>query len=64
MSAPTEGDICVTKAFRGDNNHPHGHISMYNGSQWVSDFKQKDIWAGGDYRKHKPQNIIFRWTKK
>lgn len=57
---PKKGDVVVTKAFRGTKNHPHGHISMYNGTQWISDFKQKDIWAGDDYRKHKPTNIIFR----
>lgn len=57
---PKKGDIVVTKAFKGNKNHPYGHISMYNGEQWVSDFKQKDIWAGSDYRSHKPKQIIFR----
>lgn len=57
---PKKGDIVVTKAFKGKKNHPYGHISMYNGEQWVSDFKQKDIWAGNDYRTHKPKQIIFR----
>lgn len=35
---PQKGDIIVIGATK---KHPHGHISMYNGTQWVSDFKQK-----------------------
>jgi GH24 family phage-related lysozyme (muramidase) len=56
-----KGDIAVFEAFQGDSKyHEHGHIQMYNGSQWVSDFKQRDYWAGGDYRKHKPGNVVYR----
>ncbi|MFN8394278.1 MAG: peptidoglycan amidohydrolase family protein [Bacteroidia bacterium] len=56
-----KGDIAVFEAFQGDKKyHEHGHIQMYNGAQWVSDFKQRDFWAGGDYRKHKPGHVIYR----
>ncbi len=56
-----KGDIAVFEAFQGDKKyHEHGHIQMWNGSQWVSDFKQRDYWAGGDYRKHKPGNVVYR----
>lgn len=37
---PKPGDISITKAF---NNHKHGHIAIYDGQNWVSDFKQKSI---------------------
>ena len=33
------------------NRHtPFGHIAVYNGEQWVSDFKQKSIYPSGAYR--------------
>lgn len=60
---PIKGDIIVIEAFQGDKYHKHGHIAMYNGSQWVSDFKQRDMWAGPDYRKHKPNYTLFRWIE-
>lgn len=60
-SSYQKGDIAVFEAFQGDKKyHEHGHIQMYNGSQWVSDFKQRDFWAGGDYRKHQPGHVIYR----
>jgi type VI secretion system secreted protein VgrG len=61
---PIKGDIIVIEAFQGDKKyHKHGHIAMYNGTQWVSDFKQRDMWAGPDYRKHKPKHTFFRWEE-
>jgi RHS repeat-associated protein len=59
---PIKGDIVVMKSFTYDGkSHPHGHIQMYNGTQWVSDFKQKDFWPGSGYRSYKPDYKIFRW---
>ena len=59
---PQKGDIAVFEAFMGKSRyHKHGHIQMYNGKQWVSDFKQRDFWAGSDYRIYKPKFKIFRW---
>ncbi len=31
------GDVGIIQPIRG---HPHGHICMYNGRHWVSDFIQ------------------------
>ena len=28
--------------------HKYGHIAMYNGQQWISDFKQRRLWCYGD----------------
>lgn len=39
---PQKGDIVVIGKSK---SHPHGHIAMYNGHQWISDFKQK-TWHG------------------
>lgn len=44
---PQKGDIAV---FQNINKHPNGHIQMYNGTQWVSGFKQpRGFWAHSDY---------------
>ena len=34
---PQRGDISVVPS---NCKHPFGHIAVYNGKQWVSDFKQ------------------------
>ena len=41
------GDIVVFEAVEG---HPHGHIAMYNGQQWISDFVQRDMYGSSAYR--------------
>jgi len=61
---PVKGDIAVFEAFKGDKkNHPWGHVQMHNGTQWVSDFKQNNFWAGSDYSKAKPAYTILRWIE-
>jgi hypothetical protein len=59
--SPVKGDIAVIQPYTGGN--PNGHIQMYNGELWVSDFKQKvDFWPGGGYRKNKPPFEVYRWS--
>ncbi|QCD63794.1 hypothetical protein B9C57_07840 [Tenacibaculum maritimum] len=53
-----KGDISVIESF---TNNPHGHIAMWNGENWVSDFVQTDFWAGNDYRVKEPNYKIYRW---
>ena len=36
--SPQKGDVYVEDR---TNTHTHGHIAIYNGSNWVSDFIQK-----------------------
>ena len=36
---PLKGDISVVPS---NKTHPFGHIAIYNGKQWVSDFEQGD----------------------
>jgi len=43
-----EGDIVI---FPSVKNHHHGHIAMWNGKQWVSDFKQEGIIVNPAYNK-------------
>ena len=44
---PMKGDISVLPT---NKYTPFGHIAVYNGKQWVSDFKQKSIYPSGAYR--------------
>jgi RHS repeat-associated protein len=37
---PQMGDIVV---FGKTQAHPHGHTAIYDGTQWISDFKQRDM---------------------
>jgi len=55
--SPQEGDIIVIESLKG---HEHGHIAMYNGKQWVSDFVQRDMFGGQAYRKKGVEYHIFR----
>lgn len=43
---PQKGDIVVFEAVDG---HPFGHIAMYDGRRWVSDFKQRSIYVNKAY---------------
>lgn len=42
---PQVGDVIV---FNRTPTNPHGHIQIYSGSQWVSDFKQPRMMIYGD----------------
>ena len=56
---PQKGDIVV---FNSAPGHPSGHIAMYNGSQWVSDFFQNSFFVSGVYRVQNDY-VIFRCQK-
>lgn len=51
------GDVVIVQPVPG---HPHGHMAMYNGKAWVSDFVQRDIYPGQAYRKHKASFTVYR----
>lgn len=57
---PKKGDIKVIQNY--DGGSVHGHVSMYNGSRWVSDFKETGDWPGPGYRREKPAFKIYRWN--
>ena len=54
--APQAGDIIVSPPYPGDKT-PYGHIAMYDGSKWVSDFVQRDQYANSGYRAAKGGTI-------
>lgn len=51
---PLTGDIVVMQSI---GNHIHGHIQMYNGENWVSDYKQPRFYP---YIESTPTFQIFR----
>jgi hypothetical protein len=64
---PIAGDIAVYQPFDG-RKHRHGHIQMFNGVQWISDFLQKNmypdqapgLYPGPSYRKAETPLKIYR----
>jgi hypothetical protein len=62
-----KGDVIV---FQNTVKHKYGHMQMYNGSQWVSDFRQLNagksenmgmgFCAGPGYREKEPSYAIYR----
>jgi hypothetical protein len=53
-----KGDIVVIQPHPGGSNS--GHIAAFDGTQWISDFTQRDFWSGPQYRKHKPSHAFYR----
>jgi hypothetical protein len=55
---PMAGDVAVIQPIEG---HPHGHMAMYNGQAWVSDFRQRNgYYPGQSYRAAKPPVTFYR----
>lgn len=53
-----KGDIVVIEGF---TEHPSGHMQMYDGTVWISDFKQLNgFWPGPHYRKKTPDFRVYR----
>jgi hypothetical protein len=52
-----KGDVAVMQGFPGSAS---GHMQMYDGSVWISDFRQNGFWAGPGYRTNKPGFKIYR----
>lgn len=57
------GDVYVIDKFVGNKgkNHPHGHIAMWNGKQWVSDFKQRNMNIYSDLPNDQFKKITSVW---
>jgi len=53
-----KGDVMVMEPHKGSTA---GHVAGYDGKQWISDFVQRDFWAGPAYRKEKPHYAVYRY---
>ena len=55
--APQLGDVVVIQSIE---NHPDGHVCIYDGHQWLSDFAQRTLYPGSAYRKAHPPFQLYR----
>jgi hypothetical protein len=55
--APRRGDIAVIQPLLDEI---HGHMAMYDGEIWISDFKQRSMYPGPEYRRQQPDFAIYR----
>lgn len=53
------GDVVVIDSFKGN---AFGHMAMYDGTTWISDFVQRDLYPGPSYRQHKPAYTVYRYA--
>ncbi|MDR2153895.1 MAG: CHAP domain-containing protein [Burkholderiaceae bacterium] len=61
--SPQKGDVVVMQSYPGATGPSvHGHMAIYDGFKWISDFVQKDIYPGSSYRQHKPPYQIYRYS--
>ena len=54
---PVKGDVAVIQA---TTKSVPGHIQGFDGTQWISDFKQREFWPGPSYRNETPSFAIYR----
>lgn len=58
---PRKGDVVVIQPIPG---HPHGHMALFDGLIWVSDFRQQagadGFYPGSAYKSIKPPYKIYR----
>ena len=55
------GDVAIIQPIPG---HPHGHMTMFNGTIWISDFKQlHGLYPGASYRTIKPPFKVYRFAR-
>ncbi|WP_373368418.1 hypothetical protein [Yersinia kristensenii] len=60
ISGQQTGDVVVIQPIAG---HPHGHIALFNRTNWVSDFVQlRGFYPGPQYRNVKPAYTLYRYT--
>jgi hypothetical protein len=66
---PVAGDIAIFMPIAAEvkngmtiSLHKHGHIQMYDGKSWISDFEQKGFFVGKDYGIKWGRFRIYRFT--
>lgn len=55
---PQKGDVAVIQPYKGGNQS--GHMAMYDGQNWISDFQQRGMYSGPTYRAKAPPYKIYR----
>ncbi|MCT4704755.1 hypothetical protein MUA03_02365 [Enterobacteriaceae bacterium H16N7] len=52
------GDVVVIQPYPSGN--PSGHMAMFDGTTWISDFRQRTMYPGPGYRRTNPPYKIYR----
>jgi hypothetical protein len=55
-----KGDVMVMEPYKGGKTTA-GHVAGYDGKDWISDFVQRDFWAGQGYRTQRPHYAVYRY---
>jgi hypothetical protein len=58
---PQKGDVSVVQSYPSGN--PAGHMTMYSGTRWISDWPQRTFWANSHYRDYGPNYTIYRYPQ-
>jgi hypothetical protein len=58
ICTPAKGDVCVFQPCKGTSTA--GHIQMYTGEEWCSDFIQDGFWPSSYYEKGKASYAFYR----
>ncbi|MDR2212629.1 MAG: CHAP domain-containing protein [Pseudomonadales bacterium] len=62
--SPQKGDVVIIQPYQGvTGSSVHGHMAIYDGFKWISDFAQNDIYPGQSYKQHKPPYQIYRYQE-
>jgi hypothetical protein len=54
---PVKGDVVVIQQTSASS---YGHMAGYDGTKWISDFVQREMWPGPSYRNEKPAHAFYR----
>lgn len=52
------GDVAIIQPYAG--GRPEGHMTMFDGTTWYSDFRQRTMYPGQGYRNAHPAYKIYR----
>lgn len=55
---PIAGDLAIIQPYPGGSRA--GHMCIYDGQTWWSDFKQLSMYPGPGYRSHHPAYQLYR----
>ncbi len=56
---PQAGDVAVIQS--PSTAHPSGHMAMFDGKKWISDYRQEQgLYPNSTYRANKPKYDIYR----
>jgi hypothetical protein len=59
---PYVAELADVVVIQPTSRNPHGHIAGFDGTNWISDFVQREMWPGPAYREEQPSHIFYRFA--